>query len=187
MTSRWNLLWLRVLAFLLDYLLIAAYIGVLIVVSTSLGFGPLRGVFLRLFADPNSSELTAFLLLVLPILLYFALSEASRAQASWGKWKMGLVVVNADGKRLSLTRSLLRSLLKFVPWELTHACIWRIPGWPFAPGNAPPIIVVGLALVWVVSGVYLLSLLLSPTRQTLYDLLAGAYVCKRDKTPVGEE
>jgi uncharacterized RDD family membrane protein YckC len=119
---------LRMLAFLLDYIFISVYIGVLIGVSISLGFGPLKAAFLKLFADPNSSEITAFLFLVLPVVLYFALFECSSWQATWGKRKMGLLVTNTHGKPLSLTRSLLRSLLKFLPWELTHACIWCIPG-----------------------------------------------------------
>lgn len=108
---------LRTLAFLLDYVLIALYIGVLIAVGVTLGFGPLSGVFRTLFADPTSSEITAFLLLVVLVLLYFALLGCSPWQASWGKRKMGLIVTNSDGDRLSLPRSLLRSLLKFVPWE----------------------------------------------------------------------
>ncbi len=178
MISTFTAFRLRTLAFLLDYIFIALYIVVLIIVSTSLGFGPLRAVFLKVFADPNSSEIAAFLLLVFPILLYFALFECSSWQATWGKRKMGLLVTTTHGKRLSLVRSLLRSLLKFVPWELTHACLWRIPGWPLAPRVFPPIIVVGLVLVWVIVGVYVLSLFMSKTHQTLYDLIAGTYVIK---------
>jgi len=170
---------LRAAAFLLDYILIAAYIGVLVAVSTWLGFGPFRTVFSKLFADPTSSEITAFLLLVLPLLLYFALFECSPWQATWGKRKMGLLVITTHGKRLSLVRSLLRSLLKFVPWELTHACLWRIPGWPLAPKVFPPFVVVGLVLVWVIVAVYVLSLFISKTHQTLYDLFAGVRVVKR--------
>lgn len=70
------------------------------------------------------------------------------------------------------------SLMKFVPWELTHACLWRIPGWPLAPKVFPPLIVVGLVLVWIIAGVYVLSLFLSNTHQTFYDLLVGVRVVK---------
>ncbi len=178
MISAFTALRLRTLAFLLDYIFIAAYIGVLIVVSILLGFGPLKEVFLKLFSVPNSSEITAFVLLVLPVILYFALFECSPWQATWGKRKMGLIVTDTSGKRLGLARSLLRSLLKFVPWELTHACLWRIPGWPLATKAAPPIIEVGLVMVWVIVGVYVLSLLISKTHQTLYDVLAGTRVVK---------
>ena len=178
MISTFTAFRLRLLAFLLDYIFIAVYISVLVAVSLTLGFGPLRAAFLKLFADPNSSEITAFFSLVLPVILYFALFECSPWQATWGKRKMGLLVTNAYGKRLSLARSLLRSLLKFVPWELTHACLWRIPGWPLAPKAFPPIIVSGLVLVWVIVGGYVFSLFISKTHQTLYDLLAGARVVK---------
>ncbi len=167
---------LRIAAFLLDYLIIAIYIIVLIALSVLLGFGPLRQTFQVLFANPTSSEISAFLLLVLPVILYFALFESSSWQATWGKRKIGLRVTNAQGARLSLARSLVRSLLKFLPWELTHACIWRIPGWPFHPQTPSPIISAGLVLVWIIVGAYVISLLMSKKHQTLYDWIAGSYV-----------
>jgi uncharacterized RDD family membrane protein YckC len=167
---------LRTAAFLLDYLVIAAYIIVLIAVSVLLGFGPLRQTFQVLFANPNSSEISAFLLLVLPVILYFALFESSAWQATWGKRKVGLRVTNTHGERLSLARSLVRSLIKFLSWELTHACIWRIPGWPFNPQTPSPIISAGLILVWVIVGAYVISLLMSKKHQALYDMIAGSYV-----------
>jgi uncharacterized RDD family membrane protein YckC len=169
---------LRVAAFLLDYLVIVAYIIVLIVVSVLLGFGPLRQTFQGLFANPNSSEISAFLLLVLPVILYFALFESSSWQATPGKRKLGLRVTDTHGERLSVARSLVRSLIKFLPWELAHACLWRIPGWPFNPQTPPPIITVGLILVWVIAAVYVISLLMSKKHQTFYDMIAGSYVVR---------
>jgi uncharacterized RDD family membrane protein YckC len=74
----------RIGAFLLDYLVIAAYLVLLIIMSVGLGFGPLRSVFRAMFANPNRSELSAFLLLVLPVILYFALFECSSWQATLG-------------------------------------------------------------------------------------------------------
>ena len=169
---------LRIAAFLFDYLIIAAYIIVLIAVSVLLGFGPFRQTFQGLFANPNSSEITAFLLLVLPVILYFALFECSSWQATLGKRKIGLYVTNTQGDRLSLARSLVRSFIKFLPWELAHACLWRIPGWPFDPQTPPLIITVGLILVWVIIAAYVISLLMSKKHQTLYDMIAGSYVVK---------
>jgi uncharacterized RDD family membrane protein YckC len=168
--------WPRIGAFLLDYLIISAYLVLLVIIGVGLGFGPLRSMFRAMFADPNSSEISAFLLLVLPVILYFALFECSSWQATLGKRKIGLRVVNTRGTRLSFPRSFARSLLKFVPWELTHACLWRIPGWPLAPATPSPIITAGLVLVWVLIGTYLLSLLVSKKHQALYDWIAGTYV-----------
>lgn len=166
----------RIGAFLLDYLIIAAYLAVLVIISVGLGFGPLQSVFRALFANPNRSEFSAFLLLVLPVILYFALLECSSWQATWGKRKMGLRVIDTHGARLSFPRSLVRSLLKFVPWELTHACLWRIPGWPLAPTTPSPVITAGLVLVWVLVAAYLVSMLVSKKHQSLYDWIAGTSV-----------
>src|SRR6266567_2194705 len=157
-------IWQRIGAFLLDYLIIAAYLVLLVIISVGLGFGPLR------------SEFSAFLLLVLPVIFYFALFECSSWQATWGKRKMGLRVIDTHGARLSLPRSFVRSLLKFVPWELTHACLWRIPGWPLAPTTPSPIITAGLVLVWILVGAYLVSMLVSKKHQVLYDWIAGTSV-----------
>jgi len=166
----------RVGAFLLDYLIIAAYLVLLVIISVGLGFGPLRSVFRAIFADPNRSEFSAFLLLVLPVVLYFALLECSSWQATWGKRKMGLRVIDTHGARLSFPRSLVRSLLKFAPWELAHACLWRIPGWPLAPATPSPVITAGLVLVWVLVAAYLVSMLVSKKHQALYDWIAGTLV-----------
>ncbi|WP_201366703.1 RDD family protein [Dictyobacter formicarum] len=169
-------MWRRCSAFLLDYLIISAYLILLVIIGLGLRSGPFKTIFQIMFADPNVSEVSAFLLLVLPVLLYFALSEHSSWQATWGKRKMGLRVTDASGIRLSLPRSLARSLLKLVPWELTHACLWRIPGWPTTPTTPSPIVTTGLVLVWVLVGAYLISMLVGKKRQTLYDWIAGTYV-----------
>ena len=166
----------RIGAFLLDYLIIVAYIVLLVIISVGLGFGPLRSVFSAMFADPNRSEISAFLLLVFPVILYFTLLEFSSWQATWGKRKMGLCVIDTHGARLSFPRSLVRSLLKFAPWELTHACLWRIPGWPLAPTTPSAIITAGLVLVWILVAAYLVSMLMSKKHQALYDGIAGTYL-----------
>lgn len=178
MKNSLRLLWLRLLAFALDYIIISAYLGALVVVSVAIartGAGP---GFRALFSNPNSAELTAFLLLVLPVLLYFAVFESSRWQATWGKRVVGLGVVATAGAQVSFLRALWRNALKLIPWELTHACLWRIPGWPFAPATPPLWITVGLILVWVVVAVYIFSLVFSRTGQTLYDWLAGVRIIR---------
>jgi len=67
-------------AFLLDYLVIAIYIVVLIAVSVLLGLGPLRQTFQVQFANPTTSEISAFLLLVFPVILYFVFFESSSSR-----------------------------------------------------------------------------------------------------------
>jgi uncharacterized RDD family membrane protein YckC len=165
-------LWVRVKAFALDYLLIAGYL--ILVVALGVGINIANPAFTqRLFANRITGQVISFLLVTLPITLYFALSESSPRQAAWGKGKMGLRVIRVDGTRLSFARSLGRTALKFIPWELSHTLIWQLrfstparEGW----SNA------GFIFVWLLIAVYLLSLWLSKSHQALYDRLVGTYV-----------
>jgi uncharacterized RDD family membrane protein YckC len=182
MNSSWSLGWNRVLAFGIDYIVISAYLALLVALSFIVSLTPLDPGFRALFADPASAELTAFALLVVPVLLYFALFESSRWQATWGKRARGLQVVTVAGMTVHFSRSLARNALKLAPWELTHACLWRIPGWPFAPQTPPVWVSLGLVLVWVLVIVYVVSLLTSRSGRTVYDHVAGVRVVWRKPT-----
>jgi len=165
-------MWVRVLAFAIDYLPIAAYLVVLVAGGAWLGRSsqPLARV---LFGGPVAAEATGFLLITMPVTLYFALFEASSRQATLGKARMGLMVTGLSGLRLSPLRSVGRTVLKFIPWELAHACIWQVS---FARDKSSAIYAVGFAIVWLIIGTNVVSLLVSPTRQTLYDRVVGAVV-----------
>jgi uncharacterized RDD family membrane protein YckC len=125
------------------------------------------------FGSHASSQATSFLLVALPVMLYFALLESSVWQATWGKHKCDLRVIGADGARLSLPRALGHTALKFIPWELSHTLIWSIR---FAPDQSSTILTAGFTLVWLLVGANVVSEVLRTTHQTLYDQLAGTYV-----------
>jgi len=165
-------LWVRILAFAIDYLPIAAYLAVLVAGGAWLSRSS-ETLTRVLFGGPVIGEASGFLLITLPVTLYFALSEASSRQATWGKTRMGLMVTDVAGTRLSRARSIGRSALKFIPWELAHACIWQVS---FARDPSSAVYVVGFALVWLLIGANVVSLLVSPTSQTLYDRAAGSVV-----------
>src|SRR5262245_7839429 len=104
-----SLLWSRLLAFAVDYLFIALYITLLVGVGALLRLTPLGADFGSLFANPASAELTSFILLVAPVLLYFALTESSRWQATIGKRIVGYRVATMDGSQVGFPRALLRN------------------------------------------------------------------------------
>lgn len=164
----------RALAFAFDYVVMAAYLAVLVAVGAIVSrmAHPIANA---LFGNPVSGQASGFLLITVPVTLYFALSEASPRRATWGKRRAGLQVTDLEGRRLSRVRSLGRTVLKFVPWELAHWCIWQIS---FAADPSSPVYTVGFAVVWLAVGANVFSLLVSSARQTLYDRLARTLVVR---------
>ena len=118
----------------------------------------------------------AFLVLVLPVILYFALQESSPWQATLGKRRVGIRVVSAVGERLSRKQAFVRSVLKLLPWQIAHTSIFHIEGLPFAPAEPPPLVMAGFVLVYLLIGIYVLSALISKAYRTPYDWAAGSIV-----------
>jgi uncharacterized RDD family membrane protein YckC len=168
-------LWPRIKAFAVDYLFIAAYLITLTGAVAGLRLTPLRRTFATVYGNPYSAQLADALLFDAPVMLYFALFEASHWQAAPGKRRIGLRVVTNSGARLSLPRARARIVLKFVPWEIAHTSIWHTPGWP---SHAQPTALnyVAYGSVYALVAVSLVTLLTSHTRQPLYDRLAHTRV-----------
>jgi uncharacterized RDD family membrane protein YckC len=162
----------RLLAFALDYLILGGYLLLLLWVGVTL-IGIFPGFSERVSANPLLGQLLGFVTVTLPVSLYFALSEASPRQSTWGKRRMHLQVVDTAGSRLSVARALLRTALKFIPWELAHTCIWQLTRAGYDPA---PWVVVGFVVAWVLVGANSVALMLTSRRQTLYDLLACTQV-----------
>jgi len=160
-----NIVLRRLVAFAIDCGLLAVYASLLFAVSP----------FLRpLFTDsPYTAELTGFLLLTLPFWLYFAICEASPWSASIGKRAMKLRVVDVNtNKRIRSSKSLLRSAVKFLPWELAHFAIWH--AFVFA-SNLQYIAMGALTVSYILMITYIVGLVRAPHR-TLYDRTARTKV-----------
>ena len=121
-------------------------------------------------------EIISFLLTVLPVTLYFAVQEGGPAHATWGKRRAGLVVVGMDGRPVRFGRALLRSAVKFLPWQLAHTSLLHIPGWPFEPTEPGPMVVAGLIAAQGLVLVYVGTMLFTPSHRTPYDWVAGTQV-----------
>ena len=158
---------LRVLDFAIDWVVIAAWGGLLFGLAMFFSDGELERL-----SNPWLSQGVGFLVMTLPITLYFGFLESSTIRASLGKRVVGLRVAASQGDQLSLGRSLLRTALKFVPWELGHLVAHQavssgdegIAVWVYMP----------LTLSFVLSLWWLTSLLLKG--QAPYDSWAGARV-----------
>ncbi|MEJ9228750.1 RDD family protein [Peribacillus butanolivorans] len=163
---------IRIYAFLLDYLLIVLY-EILVVGTISIIF---RTFFTPLFSSsPVTAELTGFLIMTLPISLYFIFCECSRCQGTWGKKKLGIRVVDGSSQRIGLVRSIARTSIKFLPWEVAHFAVWHL----MLPTNFSEItILVILNAVCFVALIYLVSPLTNKKRKSVYDWVAGTEVVR---------
>ena len=158
----------RALAFMFDFLIIAAYILILLGIGVGITTLSGRG---SLLASPIVTNVLAFVVLVLPVILYFALQESSSQQATWGKRHAKIKVTTVRGARMSLWQSLLRSAIKFLPWQLAHVCIIYI--WY---GSQSTIFLIGSLVAQGLVIIYIVCLWFSKKHRTPYDWIAGTYV-----------
>jgi uncharacterized RDD family membrane protein YckC len=165
----------RIAAFALDQLVVALWIGGISLAAwagRTVGWLPEAAPPAEIGGKIVGHSLS-FLVLTLPVLLYFALLEARRG-ATVGKRALGLHVAAAWGGRLTLGRALLRNAIKLAPWELSHLAIWYVPGRPFVdPPAAWSLASWSLALA--AAAVWVVSLFVSDGR-TPYDRIAGSRV-----------
>ena len=166
--------WQRVGAFALDYILILGYLA--IVFGLAVLVDPVTSLDEWLFSNRILAQLTAFFLATLPITLYFSLSESSARQATWGKQRVGLQVIDSESRRVRFWRAFARTLLKFVPRELSHTLIWWLY---FEPQETSPLIAVGFIAVYLLIGANITALFVSKSRQTLYDSITGIYIVRQ--------
>jgi uncharacterized RDD family membrane protein YckC len=167
----------RLLAFAIDYVVIAAYLLILAAASLVVLASSGNAHDQALWADAWSAEIAGFVLLTAPVVLYFAALESSSSGATLGKRVLHLRVVATGGGRLGFGRSLVRSGIKFLPWELAHFTIWQYV-YGARTGGAPGWAPIALAAVYVLVGVYILSLLVGKSHRTIYDRAAGSMVVR---------
>lgn len=161
--------WGRVKAFLWDYLILAVYIAIIIAVFALF---PLPE---WIFGNRIFAQAAGILLITLPITLYFTFFDSSEKQATFGKQRLSLKVIDENENQISFVKALTRNLLKFLPWEISHTMIWQIT---FFPETNPIMINLGFGLVYLLIGLNIASVLMTKTHQTLYDLITKTFVVK---------
>jgi len=110
--------WKRFAAALIDGLIMSAVQTVIQLVLTAAGVINMS----EFQANPDTADLGHFVVVVgilsgvmfIIQILYFAIMESSAKQATLGKMVLGIMVTDADGKRISLGRAFGRNLGKIV-------------------------------------------------------------------------
>lgn len=159
---------LRFKALLIDYLCILAYLVILFLLIMSIYTFILNGI-------PDFTEIQtqwiAFLTTVLPITIYFSLKESRKPYASFGKEKVGLKISYAGNP---MKGSLIRNILKFLPWQFGHLSV--IKGIYSEFDSTFVFVFYGLALILPI--IYILMVIFRKDHRHLADLLSGSQVIK---------
>ena len=166
----------RITAYVVDVGI--AFVALLVLQAVLYPINPL----LRGTASTSSVMLQGWVTLTvtLPIIVFFGVSWASPSGATPGMRLLHIRVRSASGKRVPISRALLRGVILLVPFEVNHAVlfypepIWDTP----SPGFRSSFLAV-YALVFV----YLAVTLWTPKRQGPHDLAAGTIVSKAEGGP----
>ncbi len=164
-----NLILKRILAFLIDYLVIALYACLLFLISIQLQ-NTEDGL---LVIAPARGQLIGFLTLTLPVFLYFFLTENSRHHATFGKRVLKIKIEKANGQIPQSKNIFIRNLLKFLPWEFAHAGVHWIVYYSSANMPVPVWVYILLCLPQLLLILYFISVVISRGHSSLYDQIAG--------------
>ncbi len=159
----------RIGAYFIDIILLYAVLAALqFGLSAATGGFP----FNRLDTGP-ALEAWVLLTFSLPTWVYFTSLEASSRQATLGKRLFKIRVADLAGIRITRGRAFFRTLLKLVPWELTHITL-LLPTPIFSDPSRSPAL--GLIAVYATLILYMATMIFTPRKRSLHDILAGTLV-----------
>jgi len=164
----------RIIAYLIDCVI--AFLIFFVALQYAV-FVPLRSLLIgseNWFHSGWNTEVYTLLTISLPIWLYFILTEISPWKATLGKRLLHLQTLDAaTHARISLPQSILRTLIKLLPWELAHFTN-NIPTPMWYTSN--PGFRIGFALVPLLVLAYLLVTQFTRSKQAPHDLAARTVV-----------
>ncbi|MGB3711821.1 MAG: RDD family protein [Erythrobacter sp.] len=104
--------WIRVLAYLIDFVILLVAQTILLTIFGDSSFGSMSAT--GFAAQANTDDPLLSLVLFVLGVLYFAGFESSEKQATPGKMALGLIVTNGQGGRISFLRALGRYFAKIL-------------------------------------------------------------------------
>lgn len=108
-----------------------------------------------------------------PAWLYFIVSDSSTGGATLGKRAFKLRVTGTTEERVSLGRAVVRTVIKLLPWELTHLFVFALSE---DLGHLELIQWIGLAIVYALASVYLVVMVLTGGNRSVHDFVTDTRV-----------
>ncbi|TYA53793.1 RDD family protein [Formosa maritima] len=152
----------RLIAALIDYLIILLYGFILFTLTTTIY--SLDNLTLNI--NPINGQLIGFISLTLPVFLYFYFMESSKLKASLGKM---ILKIQVDTKKGSILK---RNIFKFLPWEIAHIGVHFMFHYNSIGSTEPVWIWIILILPQIIALLYFLSILYTKGNSSIYDYLA---------------
>ncbi|MCC6462450.1 MAG: RDD family protein [Saprospiraceae bacterium] len=166
----------RILAFLIDYLLIAGYAALLLGLSLLVFRG--RAQMPELGSDPVFGQLIGALSLTLPVFAYFFLSESGYRRATFGK-RCLRIKVEVD-ELYPAKNVLVRTIFKLLPWEIAHTGVHWLLYFVQRAEDVPPWVWALLIAPQTLVFFYGITILMSGGESSLYDRIAGTRIIPQE-------
>lgn len=158
-----RLAWRRIAACLIDYACALVWAGIVAAVAFPLY---ISGLIRQ--SDLLAENMVASLVLVIPVIIFFASFEAGRHRATLGK-RLLRIRLSRRGP-LNFGVAVVRNVLKVaLPWIIGHAAVYGIVTWSPA-GHIPTWVVALTFAAYILPIVYLVSLFVRKGR-TPYDVV----------------
>ncbi len=163
----------RFLAFLIDYIVIIVYAGLLLGIVTLI-----YSITGETYSNqsPQKGQLIGFITLTIPVILYFTLMESHKGQATLGKLIFKLKVTDEQFGKPNFNRLILRNTLKFTPWEIAHFGVhWSFY---FSAQNIQPPFWTWLALIspQIIIVIFILQICVNKENRSTYEVLSKTRV-----------
>lgn len=162
-----KLIFRRLIAFGLDYIIIVLYalllFGMTMILNSS-----------ELALTPISGQLLGFFSLTLAVFLYFFFSEKGRHNATLGKRIMN-ISVTAQSKNKQ-ARILHRNILKFLPWEIAHTGVHWMVFYSNDQIDVPIWVWMLLIFPQIVMVTYFISIVTSKGESSIYDKISNTKI-----------
>lgn len=165
----------RTLAYFIDCLIAFGVIMLIIQWAIISHIRAYFGITDAWFQSSINMELYVLFTISIPVWVYFAYFDSEKSKGTFGKRIFKLAVKDNNNQRISLRKSLLRTILKLLPWEIAHiGVIFPTPIYYEVEPAVRILSYVGLLLF----AIYVISLLTNSKKSTIYDKLLGTTVLK---------
>ena len=166
----------RTIAYLIDCII--CYSAIMLIIQWAI-LSNLReyfGLTIEWFRNSINMELYVLLSISFPVWFYFVYFDSNKANGTVGKKIMKLSVLSIEEDKILISKSLKRTFLKLLPWELAHlGVIFPTPLYFEEQGNIRLLTIIGISLF----AIYVMSILIGAKGQSIYDKLLKTIVIEK--------